>query len=246
LDIPLYVIEIPEEGCDESYTQEIFEEIYGVDCPGLVDNPGNTLINENHAFAEGEAEYYALNEYIGLSMSIFDGPAYWASKLEDDKNSCMVPGNELFLIGDGSSCTTDQLIDADIGTYCFDNPIGEISISELSNWCTDKGISNCTHKALQSVWVGAATLGWCDSFLDVFGHAWGSYICFLESALQVGNKDACIEEEVPCMPYLDPKTAKQCSRNHGLRTFSAGLSSASTILLSLLSTFFISTSTIWY
>ena len=97
LDIPVYVIEIPETGCTgdlDVITEEIFNEIYGSDCPGLEtrSDAGNILINENHAFAEGEAEYYALNDYIGLSQSTFDGPAYWTQKLADAKTGCSVRG----------------------------------------------------------------------------------------------------------------------------------------------------------
>ena len=97
LDIPVYVIEIPETGCTgdlDVITEDIFNEIYGSDCPGLEtrSDAGNILINENHAFAEGEAEYYALNDYIGPSQSTFDGPAYWTQKLADAKTGCSVRG----------------------------------------------------------------------------------------------------------------------------------------------------------
>ena len=207
LDIPLYVILIPESGCDVSYTDAIFNEIYGADCPGLDASAGNILINENHAFAEGEAEYYSLNDYIGLSLSTFDGPAYWTQKLADDKTGCQVPGNEQFIVGDGSSCTIDNLIEANIGSHCYDNNIGEVSFSEFQNWCAAKGISDCTHKALMRVWIGAGTSGWCNAFEAEYGFGWGSYVCFLESALQIGNKDSCVEANVPCMSYINPTSA---------------------------------------
>ena len=95
LAVPTYVIlypNVPEQslGCstltDEgNYTsRRNLEEIYGSEC----DVSNAWMGNENHAFAEGAAEYHARNMAGVWSHS---GANYWTTKITDDKAVCDIP-----------------------------------------------------------------------------------------------------------------------------------------------------------
>ena len=64
---------------------EIFDEIYGSTCSISDAYMGN----ENTAFAEGAAEYHALNTVD--VWSTFNGSRAWIDKLSDDKKACDIP-----------------------------------------------------------------------------------------------------------------------------------------------------------
>ena len=199
---------IPESGCPasklEAYTDEVFEEIYGTDSY-FVKYDG--LVNENHAFAEGEAEYYSLMELIGLSMDVFDGPEYWTNKVADGKDACSIPGSPLFKIKDGSTQSIDAVIDAmpkeQNKPQCGDNVIGELSFAFFLTWCDTHGL-DCSRARLFEVWLKAATEGWCSSFEEVFSRPWGDYVCAMEAADAYDVDANCVAAQVPCLDWRDP------------------------------------------
>jgi hypothetical protein len=91
----------------------------------------SNMVNANHAFAEGAAEYHGMN--MAGVWSTYDGATAWTQKLSDDKGYCDIPSGSnaaLFQVQDGS----ETAIEAVIGAYesvgaqeCADNPIGEIT-----------------------------------------------------------------------------------------------------------------------
>ena len=106
-DVPTYIILYPYNyetntpGCESSkideYTNTAFNTIYGSDCSGMASNCNGWNLNENHVYAEGEAEYFALNVYTS-SYSTFDGSESWRNRLNDGKSTRVLPGNINFKI----------------------------------------------------------------------------------------------------------------------------------------------------
>jgi hypothetical protein len=214
LEVPTYVILYPSEegkyGCtsmsDEEVTtraNEIYEEIYG-SCDGM---EHAYMGNENHAFAEGEAEYHAL-QMTGV-WSTFNGPAAWTQKLSDDKTYCDLPsGSEANLldIKSGSSEDIEAVVEAYEGAglpECADNPIGEVVYASFLDYCALEGFS-CTHKELFEVWINSGVEkqdGWCDSFSAQYGKTWGEFVCYMENAYGVSSD--CVAADVPCLEYTE-------------------------------------------
>ena len=213
LDVPTYVILYPSDyatesfGCvdmsDEQVTtraNEIYEEIYGTS-PG--ENPW--MGNENHAFAEGAAEYYAL-QMSGV-WSTFNGPAAWNEKLREDLEMCSLPDGSdasLLKIESGSSEDCEKVVKSyeDAGREsCADNPIGEVTYSAFLDYCATEGFS-CSHKDLMKVWIQSGITheeGWCDSFQASYGKSWGDFVCYMEN--KYGVSSDCIPADIPCMDY---------------------------------------------
>ena len=214
LAVPTYVILYPNDnqnnllGCstltdEEVITRadEIYEEIYGSEC----DVSNAWMGNENHAFAEGAAEYHALN--MAGVWSTFNGANYWTTKITDDKAVCDIPSGTyagLFTINSGSSDDCDAVVDAYAQVShqtCADNPIGEIVYSAFLDYCAQEGFS-CTHKNLFEVWIQAGItgkLGWCDAFEEKYGKTWGEFVCYMEGAYGISSD--CVAADVPCMAY---------------------------------------------
>ena len=179
---------------------EIYDEIYGTSC-----NPQEAnMANENHAFAEGAAEYHAL--HMPGVWSTFNGSAEWIQKLSDDKTACQTPGASaaLFDINSGSSDDCDALItkfdDAGVST-CRDNNIGEIVYAAFLQFCSSHGLT-CAHEDLFEVWMAAGEidkLGWCDAFEAKYTKTWGEFVCYMETPYGISN--SCVAADVPCMAY---------------------------------------------
>ena len=128
----------------------------------------NGMENENHAFAEGEAEYWGLKITDQTkTFQIFNGSKTWIEKVSDGKKDCGIPGNAKFRVKDGGSPTIDAIIDAyrSAGApQCADNPIGEVTYAHfMDSWCQENKIS-CTHEKQLLVWMKTACVGWCAAF----------------------------------------------------------------------------------
>jgi hypothetical protein len=180
---------------------EILEEVFGSTCANGV-HMSDFMDNENHVVAEGGAEYWALSLTDDTEVfSIFSGAEYWAGKIQDAKESCGLPGDTKFQINDGSSSSTDSVINAyaDSGfPQCADNPIGELVYAYFLEWCTAESIT-CTQVEQFMVWMRARELGWCGAFLEVYGKSWGEYVCAMEAANAYNSNPSCIATDVPCI-----------------------------------------------
>ncbi len=219
LDVPTYVILYPNDdaggnlGCyslsdteAETRANEIYDEIYGSTC-SMTDA---FMGNENTAFAEGAAEYYAMN--MAGVWSTFDGATAWTNKLTDDKTACDIPSGAnagLLDINSGSAADMEAVADAykDAGEpECADNPMSEIVYAAFLDYCSSEGFS-CTHKNLFEVWIDAGTtgkMGWCNAFEAKYGKSWGEFVCFMEA--QHGISSSCVAADVPCMAYAVEST----------------------------------------
>jgi hypothetical protein len=218
LEVPTYVILYPSDDAEGKYgcstmtdmevtkrANEIYDEIYG-SCSGM-ENP--YMGNENHAFAEGEAEYHAMH-MTGV-WSTYDGPTAWTQKLSEDKGYCDLPSGpkaDLLDIKSGSSEDIEAVVEAYKESdmpECADNPIGEVVYASFLDFCAAEGFS-CTHKDLFDVWIGSGVEkkdGWCDSFSVQYGKTWGDFVCYMENAYGVDTSNACVPADVPCLEYTD-------------------------------------------
>jgi len=231
-DHPTFVIfysQTPGEGtgsCDASQTETFartaFNIIYGEDCPGMESTPMVWEANENHVFAEGEAEYWATNKYTG-SYTSFDGPTYWTDKLADAKNYCNLPGNSNFYINSGSSQDVDEMKDkmqaAGVSPACSNNAIGELVYAYFIQLCleTDAGALNddgmCNHESLRRVWKYAPTYGFDCAFFNQYGWTWGELVAKMYVEYQVDTSE--VATNVPSLCLYDQTCSgepKPCNR----------------------------------
>jgi len=231
-DHPTFVIfysQTPGEGtgsCEASQTETFartaFNTIYGDDCPGMESTPMVWEANENHVFAEGEAEYWATNKYTG-SYTSFDGPTYWTDKLADAKNYCNLPGNANFYINSGSSQDVDEMKDkmqaAGVSPACSNNAIGELVYAYFIQLCleTDAGALNddgmCNHESLRGVWKYAPTYGFDCAFFNEYGWTWGEVVAKMYAEYQVDT--SAVATTVPSLCLYDQTCSgepKPCRR----------------------------------
>ena len=138
---------------------------------------------ENNPMAEGEAEYYAENVYIGLNSAIqawtvpYDGAGQWAQRVQDGTAMLTAPNphgtnRQTLHLGDGMQAAVTAMENAGWRP----NPIGELTYHYLkTQWRT-----STTHAELLEIWRQAPVAGYAAAFATVMGKTWTKFVCDFE------------------------------------------------------------------
>lgn len=160
---------------------EIETEVYGAGCPGMA--PMNAPWQNLNGFGEGDAEYYSMTTIMPAVAAQwttpYDGAADWATRKTNCAEACGLPGNDLFVIGDLSEpWVEDKMIRGlqDGGLDgCRNNCIGEVVMTFL---LTRRPAT--TVGEVFSVWAGAGSVGFGESWEATMGESWQSFSRALE------------------------------------------------------------------